>query len=182
MEAAFPRTAVMVPTCWTFRAPTIRRRSRFECIKPSTSHRTGDRSIHHDAENHPSRKSLQTMICIISLSKCVGQLEIFELHSFIILFYYFDSIKGVFLILNIHMYGMRIDVYVFLICVCFWVFQEVPHRTRDAWMQGYLDHAKSRPRFLPTMSVPPRQKRTPEGVQRHTKNFKTFPQISIPWF
>lgn len=37
-------------------------------------------------------------------------------------------------------------------------------------MQGYLDHAKSRPRFLPTMSVPPRQKRTPEGVQRHTKN------------
>lgn len=103
----------MVPTCWTFRAPTIRRRSRFECIKPSTSHRTGDRSIHHDAENHPSRKSLQTMICIISLSKCVGQLEIFELHSFIILFYYFDSIKSVFVILNIRMYCMC----VFNLCV-----------------------------------------------------------------
>ena len=159
MEAAFPRTAVMVPTCWTFPAPTIRRRSRFECIKPSTSHRTGDRSIHHDAENDPSRKFLQTMICIISLPKCFGQLEIFELHSFIIFLWFYQKI---------HMYYMC--MYVFLICVCFWVFQEVPHRTRDAWMQGYLDHAKSRPRFLPTMSVPPRQKRTPEGVQRHTKN------------
>eukprot|EP00434_Breviolum_minutum_P009540 symbB.v1.2.008399.t1/scaffold525.1/size192214/24 len=56
--------------------------------------------------------------------------------------------------------------------------QEVPHRTRDAWMQGYLDHAKSRPRFLPTMSVPPRQKRTPEGAGAHLGRMTLDPGVT----
>lgn len=56
--------------------------------------------------------------------------------------------------------------------------QEVPQRTRDAWMQGYLDHAKSRPRFMPTMSLPPRQKRTPAGSGAHLGRMTLDPAVT----
>ena len=167
MEAAFPRTAVMVPTCWTFPAPTIRRRSRFECIKPSTSHRTGDRSIHHDAENHPSRKSLQTMICIFSLSKCVGQLEMFELHSFIKLFWFYQKC----LCNSQHTYAL----YVCTVCVCVFnlcVFLGLPGSasSHSGRLDARLPRSRQEPAAVSAHDVSPTT--AEEDTRRCAKTYK----------
>lgn len=55
---------------------------------------------------------------------------------------------------------------------------EEVNRTRDAWMQGYVDHAKSRPRFVPTMALPGRQKRTPEGLGAHLGRMTLDPAVT----
>ena len=171
MEAAFPRTAVMVPTCWTFPAPTIRRRSRFECIKPSTSHRTGDRSIHHDAENDPSRKFLQTMICIISLSKCFGQLEIFELHSFIILLWFYQKCvcnsQHTYYVLYVH-------VCVFNLCVFFGLPGSAS--SHSGRLDARLPRSRQEPAAVSAHDVSPTT--AEEDTRRCAKTYKKLQNVS----
>ena len=51
-------------------------------------------------------------------------------------------------------------------------------RSRDSWMQSYVEHAKSRPRFIPSLSLPASQKRTPEGLGAHLGHMTLNPAVT----
>lgn len=55
--------------------------------------------------------------------------------------------------------------------------QEVS-RTHEAWMLAYVDHARSRPRFIPTVTASGRTKRSPEGAGAHVGRMTLNPGVT----